>query len=205
MIWDHNRGIMYQRVKAAYDDPKASQYIWGTAFHWYVGEHFDNVRMVHDAFPDKKLLYTEAGMDGSWSSANRIAKNMIIDLNNWCNGYTFWNLVLDQNGGPRHAGDSPSHSRSNIITADLKTGEVTLNPPYYTFGQFSRFIKTGAKRIACTSSSDEFIATAFVNPDGKIAVVILNLKDNEQILQLWVEGKVVKLKSPAGAVITMVL
>jgi glucosylceramidase len=130
---------------------------------------------------------------------------MIIDLNNWCNGYTFWNLVLDENGGPRHAGDSPSHSRSNIITADLKTGEVTLNPPYYTFGQFSRFIKTGAKRIACTSSSDEFIATAFVNPDGKIAVVIQNLKDHEQILQLWVEGKVVKLKSPAEAVITMVL
>ncbi len=27
------------------------------------GGHFDNVRMVHDAFPDKKLLYTEAGLE----------------------------------------------------------------------------------------------------------------------------------------------
>jgi glucosylceramidase len=203
MIWDHNRGIMYQRAKVAYEDPKASQYIWGTAFHWYVGEHFDNVRMVHDAFPDKKLLYTEAGMDGSWSSAIRIAKNMIIDLNNWTNGYTFWNLLLDQTNGPRHAGGT--HTGSNIITADILTGEVTLNPPYYTFGQFSRFIKPGAKRIACTSNSDDFIATAFINPDGKIAVVILNLKDTDQILQLWVEGKALKLKSPAEAVITMVL
>jgi glucosylceramidase len=206
MIWDHNRGIMYQRAKVAYDDRKASQYIWGTAFHWYVGEHFDNVRMVHDAFPDKKLLYTEAEMDGSWSTATRIAKNMIIDLDNWCNGYAFWNLVLDEYGGPRHAGGSSLHVKSSsIITANLETGEVTLNPPYYTFGQFSRFIKPGAKRIACTSSSDEFIATAFINPDGKIAVVVQNLRDHEQILQLWIEGKVVRLNSPAKAVVTFVL
>lgn len=206
MIWDHNRGIMYQRAAAAYEDPEASKFIWGTAFHWYVGDHFDNVRIVHDAFPDKKLLYTEAGMDGSWSSAIRLARNMIIDLNNWCNGYTFWNMLLDQNGGPRHAGGNGSLSlRSNIITADLKTGEVTFNPPHYTFGHFSRFIKPGAKRIACTSSSDDFIATAFVNPDGGIAVVILNLKNNDNLLQLWVEGKAVKINCPAEAVITMIL
>ena len=205
MIWDHNRGIMYQRAKVAYEDPKASKYIWGTAFHWYMGEHFDNVRMVHDAFPDKKLLYTEAGMDGSWTDAISIAKNMIMDLNNWTNGYTFWNLLLDQNRGPRHAGGKAPGELSSIITANINTGEVTLNPPYYTFGQFSRFIKPGAKRIACTSNSDNFIATAFVNPDGKIAVVILNLKDTDQMLQLWVEGKVMKLKSPAEAVITIIL
>ena len=141
MIWDHNRGIMYQRVEAAYEDPEASKYIWGTAFHWYTGDHFDNVRMVHDAFPDKKLLFTEASMRGDWASAINIAKNMIIDLNNWANGYTLWNLLLDEYRGPRHAGDSPSKSsdpvlNSNIITANLKTGEIIFNPPHFTFGQF---------------------------------------------------------------------
>ena len=60
MIWDHNRGLMYQRVQAAYEDQEASKYIWGTAFHWYTGDHFDNVRMVHDAFPDKHLLTPKA-------------------------------------------------------------------------------------------------------------------------------------------------
>jgi glucosylceramidase len=206
MIWDHNRGIMYQRAEAAYEDPEASKYIWGTAFHWYIGNHYDNVRMVHDAFPDKKLLYTEAGMNGSWASAIRLAKNMIIDLNNWCNGYVFWNMLLDQTGGPRHAGGVPSSGyRSNIITANLETGEVTFHPPHYIVGHFSRFIKPGAKRIPCTSSSDEFIATAFINPDGKIAVVILNLENHENILQLWVDGKAVKFRSPSEAVITLVL
>ena len=28
MIWDHNRGIMYQRIQTVYDDPEASKYVW---------------------------------------------------------------------------------------------------------------------------------------------------------------------------------
>ncbi|RPH92165.1 MAG: hypothetical protein EHM72_17790, partial [Calditrichaeota bacterium] len=201
MIWDHNRGIMYQRAQTVYDDPKASQYVWGTAFHWYVGNHWDNVRQVHDAFPDKKLLYTEAGMGSSWQSAFNLAKNMILDLNNWTNGYIFWNLLLDENGGPNHVGGIGG----GPVTADTRTGELFYHPPYYYFGHFSRFIKPGAKRIACTSSSDDFIATAATNPDGKTVVVILNLTDDERLFQLWIDQKAVKYSCPAFGIITMTL
>jgi glucosylceramidase len=203
MIWDHNRGIMYQRAEVVYDDPQASKYVWGTGYHWYIGRHFDNVRMVHDAFPDKKLLYTEAGMGGDWRTAVNLARNMIIDLNNWANGWTFWNLVLDENRGPRHAGGTGRGS--SIVTLDTRTGELTFNPPYYYFGHFSRFIRPGAKRIACTSNSDDFLATAFVNPDGKVAVVVLNLATSEQPFQVWVQGKAVKYRAPAQALMTVVL
>jgi glucosylceramidase len=193
---------MYQRAEAAYEDPEASKYIWGTAFHWYIGDHFDNVGVVHDAFPDKHLLFTEGAGSGTWTSAYRLAKNVIMDLNNWTDGWTVWNLLLDQNGGPRHAGGAHG---STIVNADTQTGEVTFNPPHYVFGQFSRFIRPGAKRIACTSNSDDFIATAFLNPDGKIAVVISNLSDHETFFQVWIKGKAVRYSSPAKAVITMIL
>lgn len=201
MIWDHNRGIMYQRAELAYEDPEASKYIWGTAFHWYVGDHFENVRMVHDAYPGKKILYTEAGMRGTWSAANNLAKNVIIDLNNWANGWVFWNLVLDENNGPRHAGGLFG---SNIVNANLKTGEVTYNPPHYVFGHFSRFIRQGAMRIPCTTSNDNLIATAFLNPDGSIAAVIHNLDDHEMMMQLWMEGKILKSTIPSRGTVTMV-
>jgi glucosylceramidase len=202
MFWDHNRGIMYQRAEVMYDDPEAAQYIYGIAFHYYVGHHFDNVRMVHDAFPDKKLIYTEAGMGGSWETGVNVAKNMIIDLNNWTHGWTYWNLVLDENRGPRHAGGLGGTS---IVTADTRTGEVVYNPPFYYFGHFARFIRPGAKRIACTSSSDDFLATAFANVDGQVAVVILNLSTADRIFQLWVGGQVVKYSAPPQSIITMVL
>ncbi|MBN1933424.1 MAG: glycoside hydrolase family 30 protein [Anaerolineae bacterium] len=201
MFWDHNRGIMYQRAEVMYDDPEAARYIYGIAFHYYVGHHFDNVRIVHDAFPDKKIIYTEAGMGGSWETGVNVAKNMIIDLNNWTNGWTYWNMLLDENRGPRHAGGLGGTS---IVMVDTRTGEVVYNPPFYYFGHFSRFIKPGARRIACTSSSDDFVATAFVNVDGQVAVVILNLSDADRIFQLWVNGQVIKYSAPPQAIITIV-
>lgn len=205
IIWDHNRGIMYQRAKVAYDDPEAYQYIWGTAFHWYTSETYDNVRMVHDAWPDKKLLFTESGMDGSWSDANNLARNMIKDFNNWTNGWIFWNLLLDQNRGPRHKGGKAPGEFSSIITANTVTGEVDFNPPHYVFGHFSRFIKPGARRIACTSNNDNFIATSFINLDGKVAVVIQNLKDKEQDIRLWSDGMGIEFNCPASAIVTLTL
>jgi glucosylceramidase len=204
MIWDHNRGLMYQRVQPAYEDKDASKYIWGTAFHWYVGDHFDNVRVVHDAFPDKHLLYTEGGIGGTWPAALRLSKNVIMDLNNWTDGWAVWNLILDEVNGPRHAGGTSARG-STIVNGDTRTGKVTYNPPHFAFGQFSRFIRPGARRIACTSSSDDFIATAFLNPDGAVAVVVNNLTDRGMFFRVWRRGQFVKYESPANATITFVL
>lgn len=202
MIWDHNRGIMYQRAQVAYNDHEASKYIWGMGFHWYVGDHYDNVRIVHDAFPDKGLLYTEAGIGGSWNDAFRLSKNIIMDINNWAQGYVYWNMLLNENGGPRHAGGE--FRGSNVVTFNTKTNELIYSPTYYMFGHFSRFVKSGAKRIACTSSSDNFIATAVKNLDGKIAVIILNVSNTDRNYQVWVNGKVAKYMSPAHAITTMI-
>ena len=205
MIWDHNRGLMYERVAPSYDDEEASKYIWGTAFHWYTGDHFDNVRVVHDAFPAKHLLYTEGGIGGTWQAALRLSKSVILDLDNWTEGWDVWNLLLDQDNGPRHAGDIPGVHGSTVVNANTTTGEITYNPPFYVLGQFSRFIRPGAKRIACTSNSDDFIATAALNTDGKIAVVVLNLKDHETFLRVWMHGKFVKYNCPPNSTITFVL
>ena len=73
------------------------------------------------------------------------------------------------------------------------------------FGQFSRFIKPGAKRIACTSNNDNLLAGGFINPDGKIAVVVYNARNSDQLMQLWVEGKAIRYTLPADAVITIIL
>jgi glucosylceramidase len=158
--------------------------------------------MVHDAFPDKHLLFSEGSSGGDWPAAEQVARNVIMDLNNWAEGWTIWNLLLDTQGGPRYAGGLEGDS---VVNADPKTGKLTFNPPYYAFGQFTRFIKPGAKRIACTSNTADLIATAFVNPDGTIAVVLSNLTDHEEGLQLWVKGKALQVTSPANGIMTIVL
>ncbi len=210
MIWDHNRGIMYQRAQEIYDDPEASKYVWGTAFHWYVGDHFDNVRLVHDAYPGKHLVYTEAGLGrgslddpeklNEWDTSERLAKSIILDLNNWTEGWVLWNLLLDETGGPCHVG---CHGFSPIMFDSRKNELVYLNT-YYVFGHFSRFIKPGAKRIIATSNDDNLLTTAFLNPDGKVAVVVLNVGNKDTIFQVWTARKAVKAVLPTQSIMTFV-
>ena len=206
-IWDHNRGLMYQRAKVVYDDPAASKYVWGTGFHWYVGDHFDNVRLVHDAYPEKQLLFTEAtdadfdaAIIKDWKWGEICARSMIMDLNNGACGWVGWNIIVDERGGPNHVGNFCTAP----IICDTKTGALTYMNSFYYIGHFSRFIRPGAKRIVCSSNADELLATAFVNPDGKIAVVVENQTDNEIPFFTWIENRAVKTNSPAHSILTLV-
>ena len=68
IVWDHNRDLIYQRVNTIMSDPAAAKYAWGIGFHWYEpwsgGEQmFDNVKLVNETFPDKKLIFTEGCVD----------------------------------------------------------------------------------------------------------------------------------------------
>ncbi len=208
IIWDHNRGIMVQRAKMVYDDPEAAKYVWGTGFHWYVGDHFENVRLVHDAYPTKKLLFTEGTPEGfersrlsDWQWGEIYAKSMINDLNNWANGWVDWNILLDEQGGPNHVGNfciAP-------IIGDTKTGEVIYLNSYYYIGHFSKFIRPGARRILCSSNQDDLLATAFLNPDSNIVVVAMNPLNQARDFQIWIDGKTAVSKTPARSILTMVL
>ena len=78
VIWDHNRDLMVERASVVYSDVEAAKYVWGTGFHWYGENHFDHVQLVHDAWPDKQLLFTEGCQEGGphrapgrWASVTR--------------------------------------------------------------------------------------------------------------------------------------
>jgi len=208
MVWDHNRGIMYQRAKAVYDDPEAAKYVWGAGFHWYVGDHFDNVRLVHDAWPDKALMFTE-GTEANfnadslhlWKWGEMFGRSMINDFNNGANGWTVWNVILDETGGPNHVGNLCMAP----IICDTRRGNLTYMNSFYYLGHFSKFIRPGAKRIVCSSNTDDLIATAAINPDGKIAVVVMNQTDNAIDFQTWIENQSFKTSSPAHSIVTIVL
>lgn len=203
IIWDHNRDMMYQRAKVVFDDPEAARYVWGTGFHWYCGDNFENVQVLYDAYPDKKLLFTEGCQEGgphigSWDLGERYARSMINDLNRWCVGWVDWNLILDETGGPNHVGNFCSAP----VIADTKTGGLHYQSSYYYIGHFSRFIKPCAKRIICSTTSDSLEATAFVNPDGGIVAVVLNRTGNDIDFVLKFEGALAETNIPKHSIKT---
>ena len=175
LIHDHNRDIIVKRAKKILEDPEAAKYVWGTGFHWYVSEEFSNVGQVHDMFPDKHLLFTEGCLEGGikpgeWFPGERYARNMIGDLNNWCEGYLDWNIVLDETGGPNHVGnycDAP-------VICDTVNDRVHFNSSYYYIGHFSKYIKPGAVRIFSDCHLMDIHMTAFENPDGSLVTIVMN-------------------------------
>ena len=175
VIWDHNRDHLAERASVVYSDPAASKYVWGAGFHWYGEPHFEQVQLTHDAWPDKQLLFTEGCQEGgphtgSWALGERYAHNVINDLNRWTVGWIDWNLVLDETGGPNHVGNLCSAP----ILIDTAHDALLHQSSYYYLGHFSRFIKPGARRVLCTASRQDLESTAFVNPDGSVAVVVMN-------------------------------
>jgi glucosylceramidase len=212
IAWDHNRDLIYQTASTILKDPEAAKYIWGIGFHWYEtwtgsAMQFDNVKKVADAFPDKKLIFTEGCTEkfdrsrlNVWALGEVYGHSMVNDFNSGTVGWTDWNVLLDENGGPNHAGNfcfAP-------VIADTKTGELIFTNSFYYIGHFSKFIRPGARRIISSSNRDLLETTAFQNEDGKIAVIVMNRSDKKLPYFLWMNNKAAKMESLPHSIVTMV-
>ncbi len=203
VIWDHNRDLMVERASVVYSDPEAAKYVWGTGFHWYGENHFDHVQLVHDAWPDKQLLFTEGCQEGGphlgeWDPGERYARSMINDINRWTVGWIDWNLVLDEYGGPNHVGNLCSAP----IILDTANDALLHQSSYYYIGHFARYVQPGARRVLCAASRQDLETTAFVNPDGSIAIVAMNRTEQAIAFTLSATGQSVATELPPRSIAT---
>jgi glucosylceramidase len=211
IAWDHNRDLIYQRASTIFNDQEASKYIWGIGYHWYEtwtgsAMMFDNVRRVAETFPDKKLMFTEGCTDrfdatriNEWALGEVYGHSMVNDFNNGTVGWTDWNILVDETGGPNHVGNfcfAP-------VIGDTKKGELIFTSSFYYIGHFSKFIRPGARRIISSSNRDMLETTAFKNADGKIAVVVMNRSDKTVPYLLWVNNKAAKMESLPHSIATL--
>jgi glucosylceramidase len=125
---------------------------------------------------------------------------MINDFNNGAVGWTDWNMLLDETGGPNHVGNlcfAPLHG-------DTRTGELIYTPSYYYIGHFSRFIRPNARRVGVTSSRSVLSATSFLNEDNKLATVVMNSTDKAIAYNFYVGSASAQIEIPAHAIQTLV-
>lgn len=213
IVWDHNRDLINQRANTILHDPEAAKYVWGIGFHWYEPwsggtAMFENIGLVNRAFPDKNLIFTEGCVEAFdakkyqfWANGERYGRSMINDFNNGTVGWTDWNILLDETGGPNHVGNfcfSPIH-------ADTKSGELIFTPSYYYIGHFSKFIRVGAKRIISAASRSQLLTTSFMNTDGQIVVVVMNQSDLKISYNLCFDTKAAEIQIPPHAIQTLIL
>jgi glucosylceramidase len=203
VVWDHNRDLMVERAATVFNDPEAAKYVWGTGFHWYGEDHFDHLQLLHDAWPDKQLLFTEGCQEGGphtgeWALAERYARSLVNDLNRWTVGWIDWNLLLDAQGGPNHVGNFCSAP----VLADAQGSGLQFQSSYAALGHFARFVQPGAQRVLCAATREALDCTAFVNPDASVATVVLNRGDAAQHFVLRVGGHAFAAHLPGHALAT---
>ena len=205
VIWDHNRDVMVERSRTVLSDPDAAQYVWGTGFHWYNGDHFDEVQKVHDEFPDKELIFTEGCQEGgphigSWDLGERYATSIINDLNRYTVGWIDWNLLLDERGGPNHVGNYCSAP----IIVNTKTQELLYQSSYFYLGHFSRFFSRGDKIVECENTTSQLLSLSGINKNDKLTTTIMN-KEEDSIPFLYDNGSEKKSYSiPPRSIITII-
>lgn len=212
VVWDHNRDLITDRANTIFEDPEASKYAWGIGFHWYETwsgslPNYDNLKNINESFPSKNMLFTEGCQEGFeaekihfWPNAERYGNSIINDFNSGVVGWTDWNILLDERGGPNHVENfcfAPVH-------ADTKTGDLIYTPTFYYIGHFSKFIKPGAKRISTSSSRSTIESTSFQNNDGTIVTVVMNKTNDEIKFQLIVGVNQVELTIEPRAMQTIV-
>jgi glucosylceramidase len=189
---------------------------------------------LYEKSPDKHIIQTEACVDGQvpawqddawyWSKkardwgwtwapedqkylhpeyvpVYRYARDIIGCLNSHVDGWVDWNMVLDRQGGPNWF----ENWCTAPVIVDPDADEVYFTPLYYVMAQFSRFIRPDAVRIGFEVSDKELMVTAAENPDGSIAVVILNMGSESKTINLSLDEKDVVFQISEKAIQTIII
>lgn len=195
IVFDHNYDYDSWKPEAKdqlrypiriYEDEEAARYIDGAAYHAY-GGHVSEMDSIHNIRPDKNLYFTETSI-GLWgdgySFEGDLTWNMrevcLGSINRHCKAVIVWNYMLDSNHGPfRSGGCDICKGAIDIDTSDYKT--LTRNSHFYSMAHLAKVVKSGAYRIQSTGNLNEGIHfSAFKNPDGSYALVLLNDTDQQE-------------------------
>ncbi len=219
MIWDHNKERVYDRTKRIFTSKAVEDRVWGVAHHWYTGDHFEGLRLVHECFGKTLVSAENCGSinEDAHYLAERYGKELFGDFSNFTAAFCDWNLILSDKGGPFHNRSEKTTACAGIVFEDKSSGchapvlfdteknEVIYTPIFYYIGHFSKFVMRGAKRVATTSYHEDMYAIAFKNPDGSIALVVMNVTDRTLPAVIRRNDVCTKIMLEAHSIMTVLL
>jgi len=139
-----------------------------------------------------------------YTPVHRYARNIIVSLDHWLEGWIDWNIVLDKHGGPNHVGNFCGAP----IMIDTETGEIYYTPIYYVLAQFSKTIRPGDTALKVTHTlngldEDALHASAAINDNGLISVQLLNTTKEPITYSLQIGSQYTEVLIAANAVQTV--
>ena len=216
-----NRPEALQKFPAGLDDPEVRKNVNSLTIHGYDWDKFSTLTELHNRYPELPIWQTEVCYaKDDLIPPNGPAKlpvydfgdgefwgNMIMnDMKNWVSAWIYWNMILDEKGGPwliaiEH-GNPDKNYQHPVVIIDRITKKVSYTGLYYYLSHFSRFVRPGAYRINCTGGSSQLNFAAFRNIDGSIVLNIIN-NNNETECQISWMNKMINQKLKAHSITTL--
>jgi len=135
---------------------------------------------------------------------HRYARNIIVSLDHWANGWIDWNVVLDKDGGPNHVGNFCGAP----IMIDTDAQNVYYTPIFYVLAQFSRTIRPGDRAVQTEKQlidlgNDDLHACATLNSENILSIQVLNTTDTRISYKLQIGKQYAEIEIMANAVQTV--
>ncbi len=170
LAWDHNKGRLYHRMEEIYRE--VPDLVAGAAFHWYSGQHFEELALMREQYPGKLLIASEFCNGLGRKIFDAYGAELMGNLTHGVQAECEWNLMLGVAGEPYH---DRAFGCSAPLHADGKT--LTTRRSYFEMYLFAHFVRRGARALATSSFREGLGAAAFRNPDGRLVVVVRNATD----------------------------
>lgn len=156
-------------------DKKCRKIVKGVGYQW--GGKLA-IQQTHDSYPELELIQTESECGNganSWEYAMYVYELIHHYFRNGASAYLYWNMVLDAN-----AESTWGWKQNSLIT--VCNNSYRLNPELYLIWHFAHFVQRGAVHL---KSCGEWAAntTAFQNPDGSLAIVVMNPFNSPQTVR----------------------
>lgn len=213
-MYDHCKERVFDRATLAFTDREGQKNVSGIACHTYSGDHFEELRMVRERYPDKELVMSETcyalprpgyDPDKQWEAAVHYWHDIFGNMANGLTAFCDWNLTLNEERGPFHFREGRSCVADAPVICDREQGKVIFQPSYYAIGQFSRFIRPGAKILGLSKPWRDVEAVAAKNTDGSIAIVLRNPRAGEMRIFLHVGEHLATVTLPPYSLNTYLL
>jgi len=202
IVWDHNCDDPGYPITIL-DDPAAKAFVDGSAFHLYAGD-ISALSTVKAKHADKNLYFTEqytASTGAFQGDLKWHLQNVIIgSMRNWSRNALEWNLANDPNFGPHTAGGCTTCKGALTINGT----SYSRNVSYYIIAHASKFVPPGSVRVYSDSGVGSLYSVAFVTPDNKKVLIVLNDGNTNTTFNLKFKDKWAITTIPANSVGTYV-
>jgi len=214
-----DRESAYKNYPTVLDDPEARKYVPILMYHAYRWQSSEPITELHKRYPDLPIWQTEvchsysAGTPASmplprydFLDGDFWGNTIATDLEEGASAWLYWNMILDENGGPgllsEEHEDGPENIQHPVVIIDRSKKKVIYTGLYYYLAHFSKFVRRGAVRIETAGSKEQVRCISFKSLDGALVAEVLNSQHHPATVQLGWRDRLLPLSLPPLSITT---